>query len=337
MRREHIRNSRKQLEKVFRDDPAFTPFVYKWRLNVFDKENYIDDNPIPIRLYDRKFSNANGWMVEFQTPFEFRIDSGDILYDSTMDYYYICTESFNLDNIHWHGRLGLCNWRLKWQKQDGSILEYPCMDQNATQYNSGETANRQFTIGTSQHLLTLPLDENTAILKTPQRFFLDHNRITPTPFIITQNDTTSFAYGRKGVIKITVFEDVIRPDADRIDLMICDYIDPDSTAVDNSDGETIAKSVIAYDTKTIRSGGDVQKFVGYFYDGNGNLVSGATPRWSILCDFVNELEVSETDNVIWIKVDNDNLVDEEFRLILTDDNGQNESSLLVRVGSLLNG
>ena len=81
-------------------------------------------------------------------------------------------------------------------------MEYPCTDINATQYNSGEQSNKQFTVGSSQHMLTLPCDENTVGLSSPQRFFLDKNKESPTSFIITQNDSTSYNYGKKGLVKL---------------------------------------------------------------------------------------------------------------------------------------
>ena len=99
-----------------------------------------------------------------------------------------------------------------------------CYDNNTTQYNSGESANKQFTIGSSQHSLTLPCDENTVILNNPQRFFLDKNMENPTSFVVTQNDNTSHNFGGKGLVKLTVMECAKNNETDRYDLGICDYI-----------------------------------------------------------------------------------------------------------------
>ena len=107
-------------------------------------------------------------------------------------------------------------------KKDGTILEYPCYDMNSTQYNSGEQPNKNFVIGSSQHMITLPCDENTVELSTPQRFYLDKATVNPTTFIVTQNDTTSHNYGKKGLVKVTVYEHPNNPSVDRPDLGICD-------------------------------------------------------------------------------------------------------------------
>ena len=203
LRNENIYNSKMLLEETFSDDASFTLGVYLWELGV---KSYDNKEQIGIRLFDRSFSAANGWTVKFQTLYDNPIVTGDILYDSNKDEYLICTEVFDIDSVHWQGKFTLCNWILKWQNKNGKILEYPCYDMNTTQYNSGEQSNRQFTIGSSQHMVTLPCDENTVVLSTPQRFYLDKNKDNPTSYIVTQNDTTSYNYGKKGLVKVTLYE-----------------------------------------------------------------------------------------------------------------------------------
>jgi hypothetical protein len=332
LRNENIDNSKKLLEETFADDASYTKGIYLWELGL---KSYEDKESIGIRLYKRSFSNANGVSMKFQTLINTPIIVGDIIYDSVKDEYFICTESFNIDDIHWQGKFTYCNWILKWQNKNGDILEYPCCDMNTTQYNSGEQTNKQFTIGSSQHMITLPSDENTISLRTPQRFFLDKNMNNPTVFIVTQNDTTSFNYGDKGLVKVTLYEDVFNSSTDRLDLGVCDYIDKDKIKTDNSDDVFISKSVISYNTAIIKSGGNSQIFVGKFFDNEGNEVVDIIPKWETICDFKNALEVEEFNNQIKIGIDNDDYVDEEFKLILSDDNGDYSSTLIIKIESLL--
>ena len=178
-------------------------------------------------------------------------------------------------------------------------------------------------------------DKNTVILSSPQRFFLDKNKDNPTSFIVTQNDSTSYNIGKKGIVKITLYECEKNNEKDRIDLGICDYIDKDSLATDNSDDILISKSVISYKTNVIKSGGDKQIFTGNFYDNSGNEIKDVSLKWNIICDFKNSLEVNQSDNQIQIGIDNDNYVDEEFKLILSDNDNNYSSSLIVKIESLL--
>ncbi len=332
IRNEAIKNSQELLKETFADDPSFTSGIYFWQPST---HSYADPNELPIRLYGRSFSNANGVVVKFQTLIDNPIVVGDMLYDSNDDEYLLCTESFNVDGVHWKGKFSLCNWILKWQNKYGDILEYPCVDINSTQYNSGEQASAKMTIGSSQHIATLPYDENTIAIKSPQRFFLDRDTETPTSFIVTQNDNTSMFFGKKGLIKITMLECERNNDTDRPDLGICDYFEKDELKTNNADKNKVIKSVISYKTTTIKSGGSKQKFVGTFVDKNGEEINGVSTNWEIICDFADSLTVNEEGNSLTIGVDDDSLIDEEFKLVLSDESGNYKSSIIIQIGSLL--
>ena len=332
IRNETIKNSQELLKETFADDPSFTSGIYFWQPST---HSYADPNELPIRLYGRSFSNANGVVVKFQTLIDNPIVVGDMLYDSNDDEYLLCTESFNVDGVHWKGKFSLCNWILKWQNKYGDILEYPCVDINSTQYNSGEQASAKMTIGSSQHMATLPYDENTIAIKSPQRFFLDRDTETPTSFIVTQNDNTSMFFGKKGLIKITMLECERNNDTDRPDLGICDYFEKDELKTNNADKNKVIKSVISYKTTTIKSGGSKQKFVGTFVNESGEEINGVSTNWEIICDFADSLIVNEEGNSLTIGVDDDSLIDEEFKLVLSDESGNYKSSIIIQIGSLL--
>ena len=332
LRNENIMNSKELLKETFADDASFCPGVYFWEQGL---NSYEGRNELGIRFYKKSFSNANGVSVKFQTLIDSPVVVGDVVYDSRADEYLICTESFNIDDVHWQGKFALCNWILKWQNKSGDILEYPCTDINSTQYNSGEQANKQFTIGSSQHMITLPYDENTVVIKSPQRFFLDKDLENPTSFIVTQNDNTSYNYGKKGLVKITVLECEVNNDTDRVDLGICDYVDKSDVKTNNADYHKVSKSVIFFDTKTIKSGGNIQTFTGGFFDDDGSEIKDVVVKWNIVCDFIDALDIKENGNQISIGIDNDDFVDEEFKLILSDANDNYQSSIIIKIGSLL--
>lgn len=333
LRNESIFNTRELLKETFADDPSFSSDVYFWRLGL---KEYRNESPIGIRLYGRTYSAANGVTIKFQTLYDTPVVVGDVIYDIKKNEYMICTEAFDIDSIHYKGKFTLCNWVLKWQNKNGVILEYPCYDMNSTQYNSGEQSNAHFTIGSSQHMITLPSDENTVALNTPQRFYLDKNTDNPTSFIVTQNDTTSHNYGTKGLVKLTVYEYPNNTETDRPDLGICDYID---ISEDNSVCDCgISKAVIEHNTTIIKSGGDSQIFIGKFYDYNGNEIDNIVPHWTIVCDFSSKLQVKEFDNCLSIGIDDDLYIDEEFKLICSDGNSESEilsDALIIKIESLL--
>ena len=157
--------------------------------------------------------------------------------------------------------------------------------------------------------------------------------------MVTQNDTTSYSYGKKGLVKVTLMECVNNNATDRVDLGICDYIDKDQYKTDNADNisvsKSVVKSVISYNTTTIKSGGDSQMFIGKFFDNKGNEVANIIPKWDIICDFKDALKLDVSGNQISIEIDNDYYVDEEFKLVLSDNDGNYSSSLIIQIGSLL--
>lgn len=344
IREDKIKASRMILDQTFYDDASFQSGVYFWRLGLLEKEDYEKENTIAIRIYARKFSNANGWTCKFQTLNDTPVEVGDIVYCSEKQEYFLCTEVFDIDGIHYQGKFTLCNWILRWQDKSGKILAYPCYVINATQYNSGEQSTRQYTIGSSQHMIKLPCDENTVCIRTPQRFMLDKNFDDPITYQVTQNDTTTYNICGKGIVLVTVLETPINRETDNIELGICDYRivenDTDDTT-DNSGDETpetgdnnITKSVIKYSTKVIKSGGNAKTFTASFIDEEDNEVE-VTPKWSIVYEYADRLNTKIVGNSIKISVDDDSLVDDDFKLVLTDENGDYESSIIITIKSLL--
>ena len=327
LRQEKINSSKRMLQETFVDDPSIVHGVFLWTLGV---DNYDDLPQLIIRMFSRKSSAAVGVTIKFQTLIDTPINIGDIVYCSQSKEYWICTQSFNIDTIHYEGTFTLCNWLLKWQNKAGTILEYPCYDINATQYNSGERFNEQITIGSSQHILTLPCDENTILLSTPQRFILDKNADNPTTFIVTQNDNTSYNYGTHGLVKITVYEHPFDKEKDRADLGICNYIDSDNAS--NNDTDTI-RAKIVYDSLIVKSGGDSQTFVGKFYHGDDE-ITDILYSWHVICDFADKLTITENGNRITISIDDDDYIDEDIKLIFSNDDESIQDYIIIHIDSL---
>lgn len=341
IREDKIKSGRMILDETFYDDASFQLSAYLWRLGLLEQEDYENEDKIGIRIYKRQFSNANGWTAKFQTLKDTPVVVGDIIYCADKQEYFLCTESFDIDGIHYQGKLTLCNWILRWQDEKGAIFAYPAFVINATQYNSGEQSTRQYTIGSSQHMIKLPYDKNTVCIRSPQRFMLDKNYDNPITYAVTQNDTVSFNIGEKGIVAITVLETPINRETDNIELGICDYREKADLATDNSDtndsNETESqsiKSVIKYKTKMIKSGGSARTFTAQFVDDTGTELE-ISPKWEIVCGFADKLIVDQKDNKISIAINDSNYIDEDFKLVLTDTNGNYESSLIITIGSLL--
>lgn len=331
VRNETIRNSIEMLQSTFEDDPSFTLGVYFWRHGI---ESYDGFDTVPIRLFKRTYSPSSGVTMKFQTQYNCHIEVGDILYCSRSNEYIVCTESFNIGDIHWQGKFALCTWILKWQNKRGDILEYPCYALNATQTGTGEQMTSHLVVATSQYILTLPYDHNTIVLKNPQRFFLDRNPINPTSYMVTHNDSVMCNFD-KGLVRLTVMECPNNHETDRVDLGICDYFEKEDVKKHNSANDIfVSKSVISYDTLVIKSGGSPQTFTANFFDSYGKPVENVEPHWNVISNFSKALKFEEDGNKLTISINNDKYIDEEFKLVLSDADGNYSSSVVIKVESL---
>jgi hypothetical protein len=238
IRQSKINDARFMFEYEFKNDPS-----YNMNYHFCDGVKVADQ--IDIRLFENRYSAANGFTQKFAVMYDDALQVGDMIYDSDTKCYWLCTESYNKNEIYYSGKLVRCiNNKMRWQDKNGKVFEYPVFEINSTQYNSGESGDKTMTLGSSQHLITVIADENTINLNHGQRFFWDRNTIDPTVFKITQNDTTAMNYD-KGLLKITIMEDQYDPNTDSIEHWLCDYF-PTST-------ETI--TIIYSGNPTIRIGG----------------------------------------------------------------------------------
>lgn len=213
-----------------------------------------------------------------------------------------------------------CNYTLKWQDSEtGAIYYYPSYTADATQYNTGvESANNIIQTGYIQLMSWISLDEVTAELQRDKRMFIDYATKHPDTYIITSMSKVPYSYNEMRIMRITFTEHEYHPQTDRIDLMLCDYVDP---------------STIPQPTSPI----DIQ------YAGNPEIRIGRTKTFSVnsensitfslivLEQWENDIELIIVDNhscKIKLK-DNVDMVGSDFKLKA--DDGTQSSELLISV------
>ena len=120
-----------------------------------------------------------------------------------------------------------CNYTLKWQDTEtGIIYYYPSYTADATQYNTGvESASERIQTGYIQLMSWLSLDDITVELQRDKRMFIDFSKKHPDIYIITSMSKVPYSYNEMRIMRITFTEHEFNPQTDRIDLMLCDYIE----------------------------------------------------------------------------------------------------------------
>jgi len=136
--------------------------------------------------------------------------------------------------VYTYGKAQQCNYLLKWQNADAEVIERWSVVLSASKYNNGQLYNNVITIGSNQLMVYLPNDSETLKLGSNKRVMVDFNTDTPKCYDVTRVDTVTMsydgvaepAYDGKGCILLVLTETEINPDVDRIDLMLCDYVNP---------------------------------------------------------------------------------------------------------------
>lgn len=196
-----------------------------------DRENnvLIDNTPFTQapRIFNRKItSNAVQTLIcEVIEPLDY-FEAGSILfYDND---YWLCTSSFVFhDNFYCRGEFYRCNYKLRWQKENGDIVERWVVTQDATAYSSGVSGNKILNYGADQQMIWITCDPETVIMRRDKRFFIDNNTVQPTPYKLTRIDTTTRTNKGVGYCIWLLNESQYDDDKDSIEHMLCDYIKPD--------------------------------------------------------------------------------------------------------------
>jgi hypothetical protein len=136
--------------------------------------------------------------------------------------------------VYTYGKAQQCNYLLKWQNADAEVIERWSVVLSASKYNNGQLYNNVITVGSNQLMVYLPNDSETLKLGSNKRVMVDFNTDTPKCYDVTRVDTVTMGYDGtaeprydgKGCILLVLTETEINPDVDRIDLMLCDYVNP---------------------------------------------------------------------------------------------------------------
>lgn len=136
--------------------------------------------------------------------------------------------------VYTYGKMQQCNYLLKWQNADAEVIERWSVVLSASKYNNGQLYNNVITVGSNQLMVYLPNDSETLKLGSNKRVMVDFNTESPKCYDVTRVDTVTMSYDGvaepvydgKGCVLLVLTETEINPDVDRIDLMLCDYVNP---------------------------------------------------------------------------------------------------------------
>ena len=219
------------------------------------------------------------------------------------------------NHIYEKATLKLCQYQLKWQKPDGTIIERWANFESASKYDVGQNTERYMTLPTNDMTVLIPYDEDGFTIEN-KRVFID-----PKPddtmkkvFKITRADDVLFKYDSKGgVISLLADRHEFNPDTDRADLELCDYIE----IQDPSPIPDMRKIFAEISGKTTLKVGYTGKYSVVFKNKDGNLLNPAEIdfAWSVSGEIADsiELNVSEADNTqAMVYTSNESIIEDSF-------------------------
>ena len=116
-REEMIRDGQNLLKEELEHDTSYSPTMF-----FYDSDNKVDDRLANLRVYGRKNSSLNGNYMNFLTTYDNPVKIGDYIHDTKDDTYWLVYNSFNVNDVHYEGKLIQCNYPLKWQLSNGKVV-----------------------------------------------------------------------------------------------------------------------------------------------------------------------------------------------------------------------
>ena len=285
------------------------------------------------RVFDRKFIDNVHHKITVETILEDDwIECGDYLEYNNM--VWLCLNSYSFHKLYCRATFMSCDWKIYWINENGDLVSQYVVDQNSTQYNSGETGNSTMTLGSAQHMLKMQCNENTILLDSPMRFAIDKNTKKPTCYKVTQNDNSAYNYG-KGLCCITVTETQFNNETDKLvtldngeNVWICNYIEPPTPSSPSNPDETTVSISAAIQGKKELKCKRKRTYAALLSDMDGNTINwdNASYHWNVVSDFGVKQTVN--GNQIELYVEDDSLIGESFILSVIK---SNDNSIIAEI------
>lgn len=310
-REEMIIDGQHLLKEELEHDSSYSPTMHFWN-SVLE----CDDRPANLRIYGRKFSSLNGNYQNFLTTYDNSIKIGDYFHDTKDDTYWIVYNSFNVNDVHYEGKMIQCNYLLQWQLSNGEIIKRYSNIVSASKYDVGESGNSTLVLSSNNYTVLIGYCEEGFELEG-KRVFIDMKQTNPTKvFKITRSDDVLYNSGNMGSLLSFIADKVeFNPNKDNQELRICDYIDPSSPlppTPSEPDETTDLRCLISGNTNL--KNGYQRTYMVTFLDKNGNPVDWqeVNYQWNIESDF--DVKQTISNNKITVKVENEDLIGSSFLL-----------------------
>ena len=244
------------------------------------------------------------------------LHSGDYIFFE--DEYWIVDGRPGNNKSYEKATLKECQYKLRWQKDDGTIIERWVYLTSSSKYDVGENGNNTIILTSNNYLITIPNDEDSMTLDG-KRVFIDLSDVPEKVFKITRNDDVLFAHGSHGgTLNLIADKTEFNKETDNQELRLCDYIDssptPPSEPTTPDETEDLSATISGNTNLKV---GFSRTYTVNFTDESGNEVdwNDVGFSWNVISDFDSGLiEQTISGNIIKLSVDDENLIGGSFIL-----------------------
>lgn len=300
--------------------------------DTFDTQDVLV-NEIPMQIMIIKDTDGNTYKKKIKSRHKDIIKLGDYVKWNNQIWMITLLDS---DDKAWNrGYMYLCEILLRWQDDNGNIIERWGYSEDYTKYSMGESGNSTITVGDYQYGITLPVDEYTKKLNRENRFVVDfEGNYPPDTYRLTgkKGFISDYRYFDKGgVFTITLSYEQFNKVTDKLvklenntEVWICDYKTPSTSTLPPSEPDNPTTFVIITGGDTLRYGRS-KTWTVTFTDSTGAEITPLNFTWNVKSDF--KITQNITDNKIQLKCTDDKAIDCTFTLQVLD----NESNILSEI------
>ena len=244
------------------------------------------------------------------------LHSGDYIFFE--DEYWIVDGRPGNNNIYEKATLKECQYKLRWQKDDGTIVERFANLTSSSKYDVGENGNNTIILTSNNYLIIMPNDKDSMTIDG-KRVFIDLSDIPEKVFKITRNDDVLYNHHTHGgTLNLIADKTELNKEKDNQELWLCDYIDISSpstptTPKPSNPDETADLSAKISGNTNLRIG-VTRTYTVTLSDKEGNAVQWNDTKysWNVISDF--DVRQTVTENKISLTVEDEDFIDSSFLL-----------------------
>ena len=211
----------------------------------------------------------------------------------------------------------LCQYKLRWQRDNGKIIERWANFTSASKYDTGRNGNQTIILTSNNFTIWIPEDDDSATLDN-KRVFIDRNIQNPQKvYEITRSDDVLYLFGQDhgGILSFIADKDELNLEVDRPDLGLCDYIPPNPLPPESDETIDLSAEILGDERLKV---GFSRTYTAEFRDCENDIVEDIDFTWNIISDF--EIKQSIDNGSISLLVNDENYIGSSFLLQLMIDN-----------------